>query len=63
VAFIDDDCWLRPDWLLALTSGVSLSPPRATGETTFNGLVSNAYARVSHSNPETLCYEYDYDEG
>ena len=47
VAFVDDDCRPRPGWLLALTSGVSSSPPRATGGTTFNGLASNPYATVS----------------
>jgi glycosyltransferase involved in cell wall biosynthesis len=47
VAFIDDDCRPRPGWLLALTADVSLSPPRATGGTTCNGLVSNAYAEVA----------------
>lgn len=47
VAFIDDDCRPRPGWLLVLTAGVSLSPPRATGGTTCNGLVSNAYAEVA----------------
>ena len=47
VAFLDDDCRPRSGWLLALTSGVSLSPPRATGGTTFNGLGSNVYAEVA----------------
>jgi len=47
VAFIDDDCRPRPEWLRSLTAGVSLSPPRATGGTTFNGLLSNPYAKAS----------------
>lgn len=47
VAFIDDDCRPRPGWLLALASGVSSSPPRATGGTTFNGLASNPYAEAA----------------
>lgn len=47
VAFIDDDCRPRPGWLQALTTGVSLSPPCATGGRTLNGLLANPYAEVS----------------
>jgi GT2 family glycosyltransferase len=47
VAFVDDDCRPHPGWLHALTSSVSLSPPRAAGGMTLNGLVSNPYAEVA----------------
>jgi glycosyltransferase involved in cell wall biosynthesis len=44
VAFTDDDCRPRPSWLATLASGVVVSPPRAVGGTTHNGLPGNAYA-------------------
>lgn len=44
VAFTDDDCRPHPGWLAALASGVTLSPPRAVGGSTYNGLPANAYA-------------------
>jgi len=44
VAFTDDDCRPHPGWLAALAAGVELSPPRAVGGTTRNGLPGNAYA-------------------
>jgi GT2 family glycosyltransferase len=44
VAFTDDDCRPHAGWLTALASGVSVSPPRAAGGTTLNGLESSPYA-------------------
>ena len=44
VVFTDDDCRPQSGWLAALTSCVTLSPPRAVGGTTHNGLPGNAYA-------------------
>src|SRR5262245_51538534 len=44
VLFTDDDCVPRSDWAVVLASGVTISPPRAAGGTTLNGLVSNPYA-------------------
>lgn len=44
VAFTDDDCRPTPGWLRSLAAGVVLSPPRAVGGTTRNGLPANAYA-------------------
>ena len=44
VAFTDDDCRPRDGWLTALCDAVSLSPPRAAGGTTVNGLASNRYS-------------------
>jgi GT2 family glycosyltransferase len=44
VAFTDDDCRPRPGWVEVLAQQVRLSPPRAVGGTTFNGLESNPYA-------------------
>jgi glycosyltransferase involved in cell wall biosynthesis len=44
VAFTDDDCRPLSGWVTALASGVVLSPPRAVGGATYNGLPSNAYA-------------------
>jgi len=44
VAFTDDDCRPHPGWLAALVASVILSPPRAVGGSTFNGLPTNAYA-------------------
>jgi len=44
VAFTDDDCRPHPGWLTALASGVCLSPPRAVGGSTYNGLPANVYA-------------------
>jgi GT2 family glycosyltransferase len=44
VAFTDDDCRPRPGWLTALASGVSSSPPRATGGTTLNAIQGDPYA-------------------
>ena len=44
VAFTDDDCRPQPGWLDALSSGVVLSPPRAVGGATYNGLPGSAYA-------------------
>jgi GT2 family glycosyltransferase len=47
VAFTDDDCRPRPGWLDNLAAGVHLSPPRAAGGSTFNGLPDNAYAEAA----------------
>ncbi len=47
VAFTDDDCRPRPGWLTALAAGVELSPPRAVGGATHNGLPTNAYAATA----------------
>jgi GT2 family glycosyltransferase len=44
VAFTDDDCRPHPGWLAALAAGVTLSPPRAVGGSTYNGLPANVYA-------------------
>ena len=44
VAFTDDDCRPQPGWLAAIASGVEVSPPRAVGGTTLNGLPGDAYA-------------------
>ena len=44
VAFTDDDCRPRPGWLASLAAGVAVSPPRAVGGSTFNGLPDNLYA-------------------
>src|SRR5262245_42931178 len=44
VAFTDDDCRPQPGWLAALAGGVTVSPPRAVGGTTYNGLPGNVYA-------------------
>ena len=43
-AFTDDDCRPGPGWLAALAAGVRLSPPRAVGGATRNGLPENPYA-------------------
>ncbi len=47
VAFTDDDCRPRPGWLAALVAGVVVSPPRAVGGATRNGLPRSAYADAS----------------
>lgn len=47
VAFTDDDCVPRRGWLESLAAGVRLSPPRAAGGTTRNGLPANPYADVA----------------
>ncbi len=44
VAFTDDDCRPAPGWLAALAAGVVLSPPRAVGGMTKNGLPACPYA-------------------
>ncbi|HYB41047.1 MAG TPA: glycosyltransferase [Candidatus Methylomirabilis sp.] len=44
VAFTDDDCRPHPGWVATLAGGVSLSPPRAVGGTTLNGLPGSVYA-------------------
>jgi len=49
VLFTDDDCLPRPDWATLLASGVSLSPPRAAGGATLNGLRSNPYADAAQA--------------
>jgi glycosyltransferase involved in cell wall biosynthesis len=48
VAFTDDDCRPRPGWLSALAAGVCLSPPRAMGGSTNNGLPACACADAAH---------------
>jgi GT2 family glycosyltransferase len=48
VVFTDDDCRPQPGWLMALAGGVRLSPPRAVGGTTHNGLPKNACADTAH---------------
>jgi GT2 family glycosyltransferase len=47
VVFTDDDCRPHPGWVAAIASGVTISPPRAVGGTTHNGLPANAYADAS----------------
>jgi GT2 family glycosyltransferase len=44
VAFTDDDCRPAPCWLARLAEGVALSPPRAVGGSTHNGLPESPYA-------------------
>ncbi len=44
VAFTDDDCRPAPGWVGKIAAGVVVSPPRAVGGTTCNGLPDNAYA-------------------
>lgn len=54
VAFTDDDCRPRPDWLAQLAAGVACEPPRAVGGSTFNGLPENACADAAQLVLELL---------
>jgi GT2 family glycosyltransferase len=47
VCFTDDDCTPRPGWAEALAASVAVSPPRAAGGTTVNGLRLNQYAEAA----------------
>lgn len=53
-AFTDDDCRPCRGWLSMLAAGVSLSPPRAVGGATRNGLPGNPYADAAQLVLELL---------
>ena len=47
LAFTDDDCLPRPDWLSTLTRELSLHPESLVGSLTFNGLPDNRWSASS----------------
>jgi glycosyltransferase involved in cell wall biosynthesis len=47
LAFTDDDCVPRPDWLLLLQSEVIRSPEALLGGTTRNGCLGNAFSEAN----------------
>ena len=47
LAFIDDDCAPRPDWLLSMDSAAVRSPEALLGGKTINGCSRNLYASVN----------------
>ncbi len=47
LAFIDDDCYPRPDWLGRLVTRWQEAPAQAVGGHTLNGLADNVYAEAA----------------
>jgi glycosyltransferase involved in cell wall biosynthesis len=47
IAFTDDDCRVRPDWLRRLAERWSLGPEEAVGGRTVNALPRNAYSTAA----------------
>src|SRR5262245_47009388 len=47
LAFVDDDCRPRPNWLSALTTAWSAAPAALLGGHTSNGLPSNPFSAAS----------------
>ena len=57
IAFTDDDCQPRPDWLSKLKSAHASQPDRLVGGAVFNALPEDPFASAS----QALCdYLYDY---
>ena len=57
LAFTDDDCCPRPEWLLDLTAGLADEPCALVGGPIVNALLSNIYAQASQDLVSFL-YEY-----
>ncbi len=57
LAFTDDDCAPRPDWLAAFGRGFAQHPGALLGGRTVNALRGNIYAR---SSQQLVDYLYDY---
>jgi GT2 family glycosyltransferase len=61
LAFTDDDCRPEHDWLLHLARRLMLSPERAVGGCTLNGLVGNPYSTASQLLISFLYSYYNTD--
>lgn len=49
LAFTDDDCRPRPDWLLGLGAGLAESPEALVGGRTVNALADNAWSEATQA--------------
>ncbi len=57
IAFTDDDCRPRPDWLIRLEAGLEKNPKALVGGHTVNALTDNIYAQVSQ---DLVTFLYGY---
>ena len=62
IAFTDDDCRPRPDWLRHLVSAISVEPSALVGGRTLNGLHTNPFAAASQDLVNFL-YDCFFDAG
>ena len=63
VAFTDDDCAPREDWLTALKKRIDLNPNAAVAGRTCNALTKNIYSFSSQMLVDYLCEYYNRDQG
>lgn len=61
LAFTDDDCYPRPDWLKILVVRQQQVPEAMIGGYTMNGLVENPYASASQRLIDILYAHYNAD--
>lgn len=57
IAFTDDDCMPKPDWLLSIAEHLSRSPKALVGGHTLNALTQNPYSSASQ---QLIDYLYAY---
>jgi GT2 family glycosyltransferase len=61
LAFTDDDCLARPDWLAVLAASLAAHPGAAVGGQTLNRLSRNPYAAASQALVGFLYRYYNHD--
>lgn len=59
LAFTDDDCCPRPDWLDHLVGALSAEPTAMAGGSTVNGLAGNIWAQASQDLVDFLYEAFD----
>ena len=63
LAFIDDDCVPRPDWLESLRTVFDAAPDHLIGGHTINALLQNPFSSASQGLVEYLCGYFDGRQG